>query len=583
MSAGIAPSIAPLPGELEDLVQQALDRAIAGDWVERIWRKDATLWAADASTQEAIGRRLGWLHVPEVFLDRVDELEAFAAEIRAEGFTQAVLCGMGGSSLAPYVLARAMNRGDDGMPVTVLDSTDPEAVRAVREQCDPRTTLFLIASKSGTTTETLAFLAYFWESEHEVQHRARGDRPGLHFVAISDPGHAVESIPHSEDFRGVFLNPPDVGGRYSALTYVGLVPAALLGLDLGALLTGGTVMAQRCRADGRDNPGLMLGLAIGSLARAGRDKLTLLVDPVLAPFGSWVEQLLAESTGKQGTGIVPVVDEPVGAADSYGRDRAFVRLLTEAGDEPRSEWRRASDALAAALTAGGHPVIDLHVEPGGGLGGEFVRWEFATAVAGAVLGIDPFDEPNVGESKEATRRILAGFAESGALPDQPVLASDDRLTLVGDQALRLTSGSGSVVGELHRHLERLRPASYLALQAYLAPTPERDALLADLRALLRDRSGHATTAAYGPRFLHSTGQLHKGGAPIGWFLQLVAGHPQDVAVPDARHTFGTLIDAQALGDFAALERRELPALRVHLSDDPDVGLAALRERLEAAL
>ena len=579
MSAGVATPLGRLPGDLAESAQRAFDRAVADDWVGRLWRKDASLWSADAAAQEAIGRRLGWLHVPEVFLDRVEELEAFAAEVRAEGFEQAVVCGMGGSALAPEVLARTFEVGAEGIPVTVLDSTDPAAVRAVDERCDPRTTLYLIASKSGTTSETLAFLAHFWHAEREVQHEARGDRPALHFVAVSDPGRAVEAIPHSDDFRGVFLNSPDVGGRYAALTYVGLVPAALLGLDLGALVTGATVMAQRCRVDGPDNPGLALGVVLGSLARAGRDKLTLLIDPSLAAFGAWVEQLVAESTGKHGVGIVPIVDEPPGSAEVYGRDRTFVRLLARG----HGEWRRRSDALAAELAELGHPVIDLDVAPDSGLGGEFFRWEFATAVAAAVLGVDPFDEPNVAQSKEDTRRLLATYEESGSLPEQPILASDERLTLVGDQALRLTSGSGTVEGELRRHVARARPTSYLSLQAYIARTPERDARLQELRALLRDRTGRATTAGYGPRFLHSTGQLHKGGAPVGWFLQLVAGHPEDVPIPDARHTFGTLIDAQALADFATLEGRELPVLRVHLSDDPDAGLAALRSALEEAL
>jgi hypothetical protein len=378
----------------------------------------------------------------------------------------------------------------------------------------------------------------------------------------------------------VFLNPPDIGGRYSALTYVGLVPASLIGLDLDALLASASAMLGACREpDPAVNPGLSLGLAIGTLAKGGRDKLTFLTDDAIASFGAWAEQLIAESTGKRGVGIVPVDLEPAGPVDRYGPDRAFVRIGL-AGSRVT-----ALDSLAASLEAAGHPVIRIELGDPIDLGAEFIRWEVATAIAGAVLGIDPFDQPNVEEAKQGTRDVLARHDQDGAGPTAAaaVLATGDGLTLHGDAALRLTSGDGSVTAELARHLARRRPNAYFCLQAFIAPSPGRDAAMARIRTVLRDRTGRATTAGYGPRFLHSTGQLHKGGAAIGWFLQLTADHPDDREIPGWPYTFGQLIDAQASGDFAAIESHDLPILRVHLGADPDAGLAALERAIVAAL
>jgi hypothetical protein len=321
----------------------------------------------------------------------------------------------------------------------------------------------------------------------------------------------------------------------------------------------------------------VLGAALGALARAGRDKLTLVLEPELAAFGAWLEQLLAESTGKQGTGIVPVDGEPLGEPAVYGPDRVFLRLARE----DASEWRAETDGPLDALAAAGHPVLDVALPAGAGLGGEFFRWQFATAVAGAVLRVDPFDEPNVTESKENTKRVLAEVEDSGRLPVTEALSREGPLELVGDAPLRLTQGPADLPGQLARHLAR--PASYVAFQAYLAPTPERDALLAELRSLVRDRTRRATTVGYGPRFLHSTGQLHKGGPRSGCFVQLVASRREDLPIPGSDHTFGRLIDAQALGDFASLESHELPVVRVHLGDDPEAGLAALLRSLATAL
>ena len=569
-----------LPPELDRAFNELLQRAIDERWAERIWARDVTVWTEDTEVGEKIANRLGWLDAPASFLERADLLKAFAEGILGEGFAQAIVCGMGGSSLAPEVIARTYPAAERGIPLYVLDSTDPVAVLAMREVHDPLQTLYLIATKSGTTTETLSFLGYFWAVLDDLHHAIPDSAPGQHFVAITDPGKSVDAIPHNEAFREVFLNPADVGGRYSALTYVGLVPAALLGVDLRALLEGAGRMADRCRDAGPDNPGVRLGALMASMARAGRDKLTLIVDPAIPSFGAWAEQLIAESTGKQGTGIVPIDGEPLGASAVYGDDRVFVRILAADGD---ASWRAQSDAALEELAGAGHPVVDLEVRPDEGLGGEFFRWEYATAVAGAGMGVNPFDEPNVTESKDNTRRVLAQYAESGELPRPEPMATEGRLALVPDAALRLTGEEKDLPRELARHLARARPGAYVAFQAYFASVPHRDRELEELRRLVRDRTRLATTVGYGPRFLHSTGQLHKGGPRTGCFIQLVVSHPVDAPIPDGETTFGTLIDAQALGDFQSLESHELPVVQIHLSDDPEAGLAALTAAMSGAL
>jgi len=568
--------------------EAAVERARREEWVNRLFDRDVSLWTTDARVGEAIADRLGWLDAPARFTEQIPGLEGFGDAVVDEGYETAVVAGMGGSSLAPDVFVKTFGIEEGYVALRILDSTDPAYVSATLDDLDPLRTLMIIASKSGTTTEPNAFLAVSWARAEQaldaIRHH-RYEHPGQNFVAITDPGKPVEAIAHHDDFREIFFNPPDIGGRYSALTYVGLVPASLIGLDLDALLASATAMAGACREPDPDvNPGASLGLTIGTLARGGRDKLTFLPDDEISAFGAWAEQLIAESTGKHGVGIVPVDLEPLGAVESYGTDRAFVRIaLAGATDGGRA-------ALTDALEAAGHPVIRIELTDPIDIGAEMFRWEVAIAIAGAVLGIDPFDQPNVEEAKQLTRNLLehggrdtaatGAGEESGA---SQAVASGDGLTLFGDAALRLTHGDGSVVGELARHLARRKSNAYLCLQAFIAPTPERDATIARIRTLLRDRTGRATTAGYGPRFLHSTGQLHKGGAPIGWFVQLTSDHPADVEIPGWPYTFGALIDAQAAGDFGAIESHDLPILRVHLGADPDAGLAALERALTAAL
>jgi transaldolase/glucose-6-phosphate isomerase len=561
----------------------AVERARDEQWAERFWDRDPTLWSTNERVQAAILERLGWLDAPAHFADQVAALEGFGEGVRDAGFTTAVVGGMGGSSLAPDVFHRTFGTAEGWLDLRVLDSTDPAAVAATVDDLDPLATLWIVASKSGTTTEPLAFEADAWDRAERAlraHHAPRNEHAGELVIAITDPGRSVEAIPHHDQLREVFLNPPDIGGRYSALTYVGLVPASLIGLDLDALLASALAMAGACREpDPAANPGVSLGLAIGTLAKAGRDKLTFIADPSIDSFGSWAEQLIAESTGKHGTGIIPIDREPLGDIAAYGNDRVFVRLSI-AGDASAG-----GDALVDAAVAAGHPVIRIALTDPIDLGAEAFRWEFATAIAGAVLGIDPFDQPNVEEAKDLTRKVLAaaGSGEKPA-PPAPALVSDAAtgLALHGDAALRLTAGDGSLVGELARHLARRKPNAYLALQAFIAPSAPTQAALERIRVLLRDATRCATTVGFGPRFLHSTGQLHKGGTPSGWFLQLTSDHAVDRPIPGWPYTFGRLIDAQAEGDFAAIESHDLPILRVHLAD-PDRGLVALEAALHEAL
>lgn len=565
------------PEDLQAIVNASVARAVDERWASRLMARDTSIWTTDVDVAATIANRLGWLDAPTSFQDEIAELEAFAAGLRELGATDIIVCGMGGSSLAPEVLAAVYPRSASGIPLRVLDSTDPAAVRAAEAASDPMTTIVVIATKSGTTTETLAFHAHFWDVHVEHTRRFHRADAGDYFVAITD-GPSLEAIPHSEWFRESFLNPVDVGGRYSALTYVGLVPAAVMGLDLTALLDDASAMLGQCGVDAAGNPGVSLGAALGALALAGRDKLTFVIEPGLAPLGAWLEQLIAESTGKSGTGIVPVDGEPLGAPEVYGPDRVFVRL-------GRPSHTSESDAPLAALAAAGHPVIDVPLAGGSWVGAEFVRWEVATAIAGAVLGVDPFDEPNVTESKHNTKAALEQYQHAGAFPAQAVNASSGVLQLMGDASLVVhpEASAADAAGVLRAHLGRVAEHGYHAINAYIAPTPERTDSLRRIQALLRNGTTHATTLGYGPRFLHSTGQLHKGGTPSGCFLQLVSGHPDDLPIPGRDETFGVLIEAQALGDLASLAAHGLPALRIHLSDDPDVGLAELETLLAVAL
>ena len=506
---------------------QAFDQAVTvrlaelehADVPKRIWGRDPTVWKPDPGTPE-ISDRLGWLCVGEMMAQQVKALAAFAEETRRE-FDHVVLLGMGGSSLAPEVLWRTFGRRAGYPTLTVLDSTDPRAVIAAASSGPIARMLFLVSSKSGTTLETDCLLRYFWEES---------SRRGPQFVAITDPDTPLARLASERGFRRTFLNPKDIGGRYSALSYFGLVPAALIGVDVGELLHRAHRAAEACAAwvPAGQNPAAWLGAILGEAALAGRNKATFVLSPGIGSFGLWVEQLIAESTGKEGKGILPVADEPLGPPEVYGRDRVFIALTLGEADA-------TTEARLQALTGAGHPVVRLVLEDRFDLGQEFFRWEFATAVAGAILRINAFDQPNVAESKQNTKEVLAGSRP----PAPPATAA-----------------------ELDRLLAGIAPGDYLALMAYLPPTAENDRRLAAARLRLRDRLKVATTVGYGPRFLHSTGQLHKGGPPAGHFLQITERAERDVAIPGLPYPFGELELAQAEGDLWALRGRGRPAVRI---------------------
>jgi transaldolase/glucose-6-phosphate isomerase len=517
--------------------------------VRRLASRDASLWSADAAAQAEIGARLGWLDLPRAMASRVGELQAFAEEVRGAGYTRVVLLGMGGSSLAPETFARTFGSHAGFPSLTVLDSTDPTRIAAVERAAPLAHTFFLVSSKSGTTLETRDLFAYFWE---------RTGGRGEQFAVVTDPGTPLAAEARARKLRHLFESPADVGGRYSALAPFGLVPAALVGIDVGALLVRAGRMAEACATstDVAANPGARLGAAFAAAFSAGRDKVTLVTAAPLAAFGPWAEQLLAESTGKQGKGLVPVVGEPLGEPPVYGNDRLFVSLELKGALDP------ARSAALATLEGAGHPVVRLELGDALDLGSEFVRWEVATALAGSWMDINPFDQPNVAESKANTDRVLrqlvAGEAPAAPAPVEPAAAP----------------------AALAAWLSGLGAGDYLAVLAYLPPSPEHDAALTALRQAVRDARAVATTAAYGPRYLHSTGQLHKGGPPAGAFLAVEPHGGPKLPVPGTDYAFGTLELAQALGDLIALERRGRRLLRLRLGPD---GLEGLRAAVEEAL
>jgi glucose-6-phosphate isomerase len=535
----------------------------------RIWDRDGSLWSDDPAVQATARDRLGWLDTPRQMLAQVSELRRFADELRQDGFTHAAVLGMGGSSLAPEVLRETFGIAPGYLALEVLDTTDPDAIRAMEGRLDLPRTLFIVASKSGTTTEPLAFMEYFWSKAPA----------GRQFVAITDPGTPLERTAAERGFRRVFPHPPDVGGRYAALTAIGMVPAACMGVDLERLLTSAAAMADRCRATSPDqNPGLALGAEIGRWARDGQDKLTLICSPGVGTFGYWVEQLVAESTGKQGTGILPVEGEPLGMPGVYGDDRAFIYLRLTG--EPDGEQDRLVDAIEQA----GHPVGRLDLPDRYDLGGEFFRWEFAVPVASTFIGVEPFDQPNVQESKDNTNRLLKLYSDTGGLPGDTALLTDAGLALYGrGAAAGAVRGARSLADALTAYLKLVKPGDYVAVTAYIPPTGETEQALDVMRTAVRDQLHVATTTGYGPRFLHSTGQLHKGGSDDGVFLQLTCDPVRDLQVPGKPYTFGILMAAQALGDLQSLQSRDRRALRVHLGADVPGGLRALREALTRAL
>ncbi|NVO84302.1 glucose-6-phosphate isomerase [Hymenobacter terrestris] len=535
------------------------------------WQKQADLWVSDAEGQQSIRSFMGWLRVVDDMLPAVPEIEQFVEEVKAAGFRHVVVMGMGGSSMTPIVLRQAFGQLAGGLPLSVLDTTNPGSVREIEAAVPLAETLFVVASKSGTTAEPLAFGDYFFARMQEL----KGDRAGENFVAITDPGSQFVTQATAQKYRRIFLNFADVGGRFSALSYFGLVPAALLGIDIKTLLERAQTMMRACGAEGPadHNPGLELGAALGVLAQQGCDKLTLVVPENLSDFGLWLEQLVAESTGKQGTGILPLAGDPLSAPAVYGSDRVFVYVGYE--NQPDEENRQK----VAALQAAGHPIITILLRDALDLGAEFFRWEVATAVASAVLSINPFDQPNVQAAKTATNRLMEVVEQQGQLPQTSYPnASENGL----DYYASVTGTSTEAV--LKAFFGQAKAGDYLCVQAYLMETPALNAELDALRALVQQRLHLATAAGYGPRFLHSTGQYHKGGPDTGLFLQLTTDHPHDLPLPGRPYTFGTFQNAQAAGDLQALQDYGRRTLRVHLGGgNAEAGLAELLKRLNQVL
>jgi transaldolase/glucose-6-phosphate isomerase len=555
--------------DYEAMVQERIAKLEAQDFSTRLWRKDASLWKDDPQDQQIIRNALGWLYVAEKMEENLRGLTEFVTEVKAAGFRHVVHMGMGGSSLAPLAFQRTFEAGKNGLGLTVLDTTDPATILSIEHQVPLVNTLFIVASKSGTTAEPLAFADYFYQRVKEV----KGDRAGENFVAITDAGTPLVELAQEKGYRRTFLNFADIGGRYSALSYFGLVPAALMGVNIPELLVRALRMehASASCVGIQTNPGVVLGAVMGELALQGRDKVTFLVPEAIATLGMWLEQLLAESTGKDSTGLLPVAGEPLADPSKYGDDRLFVYL------RPNSDVDGALDRGILALQKAEQPVVTIRMDDRLDLGQEFFRWEIATATAGAILGINAFNQPNVQESKDNTNRLLSVVQEKGQLPEKEPDLVEEPLSLYAEDAASTASET------LAQFLAGARPGDYVALMAYLTETSETQQRLEAIRRRLRDGLCLATTLGYGPRFLHSTGQFHKGGPNTGLFLQLTAQDAQGTPVPGKDYSFGVLKRAQALGDLQALRKHHRRVMRIHLGTDLKKGLEALEATVETAL
>jgi transaldolase/glucose-6-phosphate isomerase len=554
-------------GSYAEAVQATVKTADKDQWIRRIWRKDAALWKADEEHQKIIKNALGWVTVTDIVQEAADELAAFSQRIVKDGFTHVMLLGMGGSSLCPEVFRRTFGKQKGYPELHVLDSTDPATVSAFEKSVDLTKTLFIVASKSGSTTEPLMFYKYFFNRLREL----KGDKAGENFAAITDPGTLMEQMASGDKFRRIFLNPADIGGRYSALSFFGSVPAALQGFDFKTLIDRADRAMHACAppVPTEDNPAVRLGGIIGTLANQGRDKLTLIISPEIASLGLWIEQLIAESTGKEGKGIIPIAGESLNVPTAYGNDRLFVSISVGAPDTD-------TDSKLRALEAAGHPVVRRTLKDTLDLGEEFYIWEMSTAIAGAVLGINSFDQPNVQESKDNTKALLEEFKEKGALPAQKLAAEGSGLKVLCDEATLKEIGSGHTPEEfITAHLSRVKAGDYVALLNYIQETDAHESSIQAIRMHISEAFKVATTTGYGPRFLHSTGQLHKGGAASGVFIQITADDVSDVPLPGEVFTFGILKQAQALGDFQSLSSRHRRAIRLHLGSDMAGGLKKL--------
>jgi transaldolase / glucose-6-phosphate isomerase len=538
-------------GELQQTVSETLARLDSEKLAESIWNGDASVWTDDPKDRVAISQRLGWIQVVETMMGETRRLHEFADSMRSSGFTQAVLLGMGGSSLAAEVFVQCFGLREGYLDLKVLDTTAPESILKVERSLDLEHTLFIVASKSGGTIEVLSLYKHFRSRMESIV----GETAGSHFIAITDPGTSLGKLASEHEFRRVFLNPADIGGRFSALSYFGLVPAALIGIDLDRLLMRAAQASEASSPDvpALQSPGLWMGAICALAAMNGRDKLTFVLSPPLASFGLWLEQLTAESTGKEGKGILPIVGEPLGLPEVYGNDRLFVYLRHDGDD--------THDQAVSALEQAGHPVTTQRLHSAYDLGREIFRWEYSIAVAGALLKINPFDQPNVQESKDITNELLEAFKKEGKITDAESLDAQD----------------SSLTARLEEFLGTPEPCSYAAFNAFLDPSLENEAILQKMRTAVRDKFKIATTIGFGPRYLHSTGQIHKGGPATGYFIEITTDDPQDVLIPGEPYTFAALKSAQGLGDYRALKNRGRKIIRIHLKSEAD--LVRVREAL----
>jgi len=551
-----------VPDDLKLQVETEVEGWKAADKISRIWQKDASVWTND---DEA--KWLGWLDIIDNELANVEQYRDFHSDIGAAGFTDILLMGMGGSSLCPEVLAMTFGKSN----FHILDSTVPAQIKAIEEKIDIEKTLFIVASKSGSTLEPNCFKQYFFDKVSQTVGR---ENAGKQFIAITDPGSKMEQIAKDDGFRHIFYGKPEIGGRFSALSAFGLTAAAAMGLDVGSLLRRAKEMVDSCRDNDMENTGLLLGAILGVCQKRGIDKLTIFTGQTIHDLGAWLEQLLAESTGKNGVAIIPVDREPPSEIDDYSDDRIFVSLVTK--DD------RISDTQAALLNAirqSGRPFIDIELDSIENIGQEFFRWEFATAVAGSIMGINPFNQPDVEAAKIEARKLTDQYEKTGSLPDErPFFEADGmKLFTSGEYAKALADGDESASSLLHSHLSKIKPGDYFALLAYVEMDRENEELLQSIRAKVLHRYHVATCLGFGPRFLHSTGQAYKGGPNSGVFLQITSDDEFDLSVPGQKYTFGVVKAAQARGDFQVLLDRGRRALRIHLGKGVAAGLRKLNE------
>jgi glucose-6-phosphate isomerase len=564
-----------LPESLATTVKSTISDWQSGGKVKRLWQRDASLWINDDES-----KWLGWLDIVEEQLAQHDQLAKLAKEVRDRGFEHILLLGMGGSSLCPEVLDKTFSH-IQGFPVLhVLDSTDPAQVKSFLEIIDIPKTLFVVSSKSGSTLEPNIFKQFFFE---QTKKAVGANKAGSHFIAITDPGSKMQQVAEGDKFLHIFFGRPSIGGRYSALSNFGMVPAAAMGLDTKRFLDRAAEMVRACGAgsSAEENPGVALGIILGTAAVAGRDKVTIITSPGIADLGAWLEQLLAESTGKIGKGIIPVDREHLAAPDTYGNDRVFAYVRLENGIDPDQE------AKVAAIEKAGHPVVRITMPDIYDLGAEFFRWEIATAVAGSIIGINAFNQPDVEASKIATRALTSEYEKTGSLPAEKPILEDNGVKLFTDEknAADLAEIAGSdktLGGYLKAHLGRIKTGDYFAVLGYIQMNAEHETALQSIRHAVRDKKKVATCLGFGPRFLHSTGQAYKGGPNSGVFLQITCDDAIELPVPDQKYTFGIVKAAQARGDFQVLAERGRRALRVHLGKDLKAGLATLQAAVQKA-